>query len=82
MADFRVCIPSPVTHIQSLTQPYVAKDALQQSYPTRTPPDQLQLPPQTFTGDIFVGLNLPKRSPYTAGELWECGQEFYHQPAE
>lgn len=69
MAEFRVRNPSSVPHNRSLIQSQAAEDALQRLYLTRTPLDQLQLPSQTFTGDVFVGLSSLKGSSYTAGEL-------------
>lgn len=69
MAEFRVRILSPVPSDRPLTQFQAAEDALQRLYLTRTPPDQLQLPSQTLTGNVFAGLGSLKSSPYTAGEL-------------
>ncbi|KAF9778462.1 hypothetical protein BJ322DRAFT_498031 [Thelephora terrestris] len=46
-----------------------AEDALQQLYMTRTPPDQLRLPSQTFTGDVFGNLNSLKGTSYIPGKL-------------
>ena len=69
MAEFRVRIPSRVLRVMSLTQLQAAEDALQRIYLTRTPLDQLQLPSQTFIGDTFAGLSLPKSSPYIASAL-------------
>ena len=69
MAEFRVCIPSPITHTMSPIQPYVIEDAPERLYLTRTPPDQLHPPSRTFTGDILAGVGSLKHSPYVAGEL-------------
>jgi len=69
MAEFRVRILSSVLHDRPLMHFQAAEDALQRLYLTRTPLDQLQLPSQTFTGDVFAGLSSLKGSPYTPGEL-------------
>lgn len=53
----------------SMAEFRAAEDALQRVYLTRTPLDQLQLPSQTLTGDIFAGLSSLKSAPYTPGEL-------------
>ena len=69
MAEFRVRIPSSVPYTVSLTQVQAAEDALQRLYLTRTPLEQLSLPSQTFTGDVFAGLRSLTSSSYTPGEL-------------
>jgi large subunit ribosomal protein L44 len=69
MAEFRVRVSYSVSHLCSLTQIKAAEDALQRLYLTRTPPDQLRLPSQTFTGDVFGNLSSLKSTPYIPGEL-------------
>ena len=69
MAEFRVRVLSPAPCIQPLTYLQAAEDALQRLYLTRTPQDQLQLPSQTFTDDVFAGLSSLGNSPYIPGEL-------------
>jgi len=53
----------------SMAEFRAAEDALHRLYLTRTPPDQMQLPSQTFTGDVFTSLSSLESSSYTAGEL-------------
>lgn len=53
----------------SMAEFRAAEDALQRLYLTRTPPDQLQLPSQTFANDVFTGLSSLKSTAYTPGEL-------------
>jgi len=53
----------------SMAEFRAAEDALHRLYLTRTPPNQLQLPSQTFADDVFAGLGSLGSSSYAPGEL-------------